>query len=108
MNAIDRDIHDQADGALRQQAVENLTERLHAGKTVRSLTLRDLIDADLSGPRAEFAALEVKNLLLADHGERGAKADAYVAGVIERYITTNPDLVEEEACEIEAHAEEDA
>ena len=106
MNAPDRDIHDAAAGELREQAVYNLTERLHGGRTVGRLTLRDLIDSDLNGPRAGFATIEITNLLLADSGERAAKADTYVAGVIERYLSKRSDLVEEEANEIEAYSGE--
>lgn len=102
-----RDAHDAADGALKAQAVEALTERLRAGNTVGSLSLRDLIDSDLNGPRAGFAAIEVTNLLLADSGERAALADAYKDGVIERFLLSprGLELIEEEAAEIEADGE---
>ena len=94
---------------LRAEARQNLIERLHDGKTVGGLDLRDLIDGDLNGiPRAEFATLEITNLLLADSAERAAMADKYVEGVIDRYLTTKDDLVEQELEAIKAARYEDA
>lgn len=94
-------MHDRAD---LEAARQHLTERLHEGKTVGRCTLRDLIDADLNGPRAGFAAIEITNLLLADSGARAAMADTYIEGVIERHLETNEDLVAETAAELAAEA----
>ena len=77
-----------------EAAREALAGRLHDGKTVGGLVLRDLIDTDLNGSRAEFAVIEITNLLLADSGERAARADLYVEGVIERYLENCEDLVQ--------------
>lgn len=86
---------------LRAEARQNLIERLHEGRTVGGCTLRDLIDGDLNSiARAGFATIEITNLLLADSGERAALADTYVAGVIDRYLTTKDDLVEAEVEQI--------
>jgi hypothetical protein len=84
-----------------EAARQHLTERLHEGKTVHCLNLRDLIDSDLHGPRSEPATAEVMNVLLAESGERPAIADKYVAGVIERFLETREDLVQECAEEME-------
>lgn len=100
MNAVDNP--DQVMKHFGERAREHLTYRLQDGKTVGRRTLRDLIDADLSGPRAGLAAIEITNLLLADSGERAAMADRYVEGVIERYLETNEDLVQETAEEMAA------
>lgn len=96
-------LHDQAD---MERAREYLTERLHEGKTVRGRTLRDLIDGDLHGERCEIATQTVSDLLLADSGERAAKADTYIEGVIERFLETNEDFVAETAAELAAERPE--
>lgn len=81
-----------------------LKERLYAGETVKRLTLADLIDADLSGQRADIATQEITTLVLAASGERAALADAYVDGVIERFLETNEELVSEWAEELASEA----
>ena len=108
MNAPARYLHDAADKVLREDAIQNLTWRLHAGRTVGGLTIRDLIDGDLGGERSGFAIIEVTNLLLADSRERAAMADTYVSSVIERFLTTKPELVEEEMADMESTRGEEA
>lgn len=95
----DRDINDCAAGALREQAIENITDRIKAGKG--RIGVRDLLDCELN-TRYEFLLGEIEQVLTAEHGEHGALADKLVDGLIERYITSNPEKVEEEAEEIEA------
>ena len=82
------------------EAREDLIWKLHFGNTVGGLGLRDLIDSDLTGPRAEFATIEITNLLLADSGSRAAMADRYVEGVIERYLAAHEELIQEAAEEL--------
>ncbi len=86
--------------SVMEEARQDLVERLHNGRTVGGLTLRELIDCDITGSRAGFAAIELTNLVLADSGERAAMADAYVSGVIERWLETKSELVEERAEEL--------
>lgn len=105
MNAPDCDIHDQADGALRQQAIENIAERIKSGKG--RISIRDLLDCEMNS-RGEFLLAELEQLLTVEHGEHGAKADKLVAEMIERYLSTRGDLIEEEAATIEAQAGQDA
>ena len=106
MSSPDRDIHDQAAGSLREQAVENIAERIKSGKG--RITVHDLLDAELNSDRCRIVTEDMAKLLTAEHHEHGAVADSIVDGLIERYISTHGDLVEEEAEEIEAHAGEDA
>ncbi len=84
-----------------ERAREDLTERLHANGTAGGLTLRDLLDSDMNGPRGGFAVIELTNLLLADSGERAAMADTYVSGVIERFLSVG---IGEEAVTEQAEA----
>lgn len=96
-------LHDQAD---LEAARQYLIERLHEGRTVARCTLRDLIDADLNGPRAGFATIEITNMMLADSGEVAALRDTYVEAVIERHLETNEHLVSETAEELALEAAE--
>lgn len=103
----DRDINDCADGELRKQAIEAITERIKAGK--HRVTLADLLDCELDDPkRCQFLAIEFGKLLSADVTERSLIIERIADGLIERYISVNGDLVEEEACEIEACAGEES
>lgn len=86
----------------RAAAIDNLTWRLKDGKSVGRLTLADLIDADLSGPRCEGASADVRKIVLAESGERAALADAYVDAVITRFLADpkREALIREEAATI--------
>lgn len=107
MNAPDRNIHDAADGKLREQAIENIAERIKGGRS--KVSVHDLLDTELDNPtRCRILAEDLAKLLTAESGERAALADQIVDGLVERYISVHGDLVEEEATEIEAHAGEDA
>jgi hypothetical protein len=99
-------LSDKADVA---QAIEALTDRLKAGKQVGRCTLRDLIDGEANNAdRYVILISDFEELLLAAHGEHGAKADRITEGLIERYLDSHPELVEEEAAAIEQAAAEDA
>lgn len=98
----DRDLSDQASGLLREQAIENISNRIKAGKS--RVAIRDLIDSELNH-RADLLLGELEAVLTAEHGEHGALADKLVDAMIERYITSHPEKVEEEAEEIEASEE---
>ncbi len=103
---LDRDQSDAADGLLRAQAIENISERIKEGKN--RMTVLDLLDGELNSERYKIVLGELADLLQAQHGEHGATADKIVDGLIERYISVHGDLVEDEAAEIEAHAGEEA
>lgn len=100
----DRDIHDAADGSLREQAIEQISWRIKEGKS--RIDIRGLLDSEFNS-RGEFLLIELERLLTADNGEHGALADKLVDGLIERYLSTprGMDLIEEEAAEIEATEE---
>lgn len=93
-----------ADTELRKQAIEQLSERLKEGKQVGRLDLRDLIDSDLNGPRAEFATIEVCNVFLADNSDLSLKKEQYLDGVIQRYLESDLAYlpIEDEMNEIES------
>ena len=101
MNALlrnpNRDQSDAADGLLREQAIENIAERIKGGKS--RIAIRDLLDNEMNS-RPEFLLNELEQVLTAEHGEHGALADKLVEGLIDRYISVNEDLVEEEAAEL--------
>jgi hypothetical protein len=101
----DRDQQDAAAGELRERAVENIANRIKAGQS--RIGIRDLLDCEMN-TRPEFLLTELEQVLLAEHGEHGALADKLVEGLIQRYVETNSDVVEEEAAEIEAHESEEA
>lgn len=105
MNAPDRNLHDAADGQLRAQAIEAISERIKSGKG--RMGVRDLIDREMN-TRPEFLLTELEQVLLAEHGEHGALADKLVEGLIERYIAAHDDIVEEEAATIEHYESEEA
>lgn len=113
----DRDLHDAADGQLRAQAIEALVDRLLEGKTVRTLTSRDIFDCAVDDARAPgySRALDILEAAAALNGKAGdefslaandvaAKAKAMVEG----FVLGKADWIEEEAAEIEASAREDA
>lgn len=100
----DRDIHDAADGELRQQAIESLTFKIKSGKS--RMGIFELLDCELSSERYKILLEEITGLLLNETCEREYIADQIVAGLIERYLSTKGDLVEEEAAQIEAEADQ--
>lgn len=104
--APDRDINDAAAGALREQAIEAIADRIKAGK--HRLSIKDLLDCELQGERYTLTLGEVSQILTCDYHDRSIYIDKLHDGLIERYIGTHGDEVEIEADDIEAHAEEDA
>lgn len=103
----ERDLSDAAAGLLRQQAIENISERIKGGRS--KVSVHDLLDTELDDPkRCRILAEDLAKLLTAESGERATLADRIVDGLVERHISVHGDLVEEEAAEIEAHAGEDA
>ena len=89
-----------AEQAFTQEAKDSLTEKLKDGKQVGHCTLRDLIYSDLD-QRFEFCAIEIANCLMDP-----TKIEAYKEGLIDRYLDSKPELVEEEAAN-ERELEED-
>lgn len=90
--------------SFKDEARDALIEKLKNGKQVGRCDLHDLIDCELNSDRYCITRDELAHLLTADSGERAALADQCIQGLIERYLDTHPDLIEEEATEI-AHAE---
>lgn len=80
-----------------EQAREDLVDRLKSGGTVGTLTLGDLIDSDLAGPRCEAATIEVRDIVLSEYPDTPLLQLRYVDAVIERYLTTKEELVHERA-----------
>jgi hypothetical protein len=98
-----RDLHDAADGLLREQAVESLKQRILAGK--HKYGIGELLDSELNNhARSHIIMQELVDLLLNDSLEREALADNIRDGLIERYLNDPAQslLIEEEAAEIEA------
>ena len=75
-------------------AKDSLSEKLKDGKQVGHCTLRDLIYCDLD-QRFEFSAIEIANCLMDP-----TKIEAYKEGLIDRYLDSKPELVEEEAAQL--------
>lgn len=92
-----------------EQARDILAERLRDGKKVNGLTLGDLIDADLSGPRCRFATNEVVEILLADYPDSALYRSRYLDTRIAEWVGKQEDLVREVASEIaEEYAQDQA
>lgn len=83
-----------------EQASEDLVDRLKSGRTVGTLTLSDLVDSDLAGPRADDAAREVREILLMEYPDTPLYQGRYIDAVIERFLTTREELIRERAEEI--------
>lgn len=98
MNAPERNIHDAADGALRQDAIDNLTDRLKTGGAVGRVDLRDILSDDVDQGRVTAEDLYQ---ILTNYDDRHLLAERMVDQIISRFIATNPDAVEEEAAQIE-------
>lgn len=112
MNAPDRNIHDAADGLLKEQAIEALVDRLAEGKAVHTFTSRDIFDCavDNSQSAAYSNVLDILDAVLALNGKAGDEfflaaneAAAKAKEVIEAFVNGKEDWIEEEAAEIEAH-----
>lgn len=99
----ERDLNDAAAGALREQAVENITERIKSGKS--RVGIFELLESELNGERSQIMLEEITILLLNESGERDDLAEKTVAGMIERWISVHGDVVEDEAATIEATEE---
>ena len=96
-------LHERADRILREQAIASLTEKLKSGGKVGRCHLVDLLDAELdSRERYPIALPKVFQILTAESGERAALCDQFVDGLIERYLDSHPEFVEEEAHALEA------
>lgn len=105
MNAPDRNLHDEADGKLREQAIESLSEKIKSGKS--RIGIFELLDSELNTDRAKILLEEITTLLLNESGEREAMADKMVADLIARHLSTQGDLIEEESAAIEAEESDD-
>lgn len=117
MNAPDRNLHDEADGLLKEQAVEALVDRLAEGRAVHTITARDIFDCAVDNAQAAAYSnvLDILDAVLALNGKAGDEfflaaneAAAKAKAVVEAFVQGKADWIEEEAAEIEAHAGEDA
>lgn len=84
----------------RQEARDALVERFRDGDKVNGLRLRDLVDCDLSGPRAYFAAIEVAGILVADVDDFNLRRNFYFDRLIAEYLNTHPDLITDLAADM--------
>jgi hypothetical protein len=100
-----RDMSDCADGALREQAIESLTYKIMSGKHRNGIF--ELLDSELNTDRYKILLEEITMLILNESGEREYLAEKIRDGLIERYLSTHGDLVEEEANEIEAKGDDE-
>lgn len=103
-----RDLHDAADGILKKEAIDNLSQKLQSGQRAGRCDFTEILDSELSGDRYQIILSELSALLLTTTGEREYLADQIRDGLIERYLNSanNTFLIEEEAAEIEHTAPE--
>ena len=116
MNAPDRNLHDEADGALREQAIEALVDRLAERKAVHTVTSRDIFDAamdDVNKP-TYGVILDLLEGLLALNGKCGdehflsaCELERKAKELVSAYVLGRSDWIEDEASEIEMHAGEE-
>lgn len=90
-----------------EQAIDHLTQRLEEGRKVDGLTLGDLIESDLAGPRALEAEREVATIFTAPAGERAALIDQHNAKLIAAYLNNRSDFVRETAAELAAEPDDE-
>lgn len=110
-----RDLHDAADGALKEQAVEALVDRLVEGKAVHTVTARDIFDDlldDVKKP-SYMVLLDLLDGLLALNGKAGnthlldcSELERKAKELITAYVLGRGEWIEEEADEIEASRDE--
>ena len=101
MSAIAK-LHDYADKKLREEAIDNLTQKLQSGQRAGRLDFTELLDSEITGPRCEIILSELSALLQTTTG-RDYLADQIRDGIIERYLNA-PDqewLITEEMGQIE-------
>lgn len=104
-----RDLHDAADGALREQAVEALVDKLVDGKTIHRTNAQDIFECAVNDELRYLDVLALLEGLLAlnckagDHFLLDAAALAERAKeIVQGYVLGKQDWIEEEAAEIEA------
>ena len=96
-----------AEAAFTQEAKDSLTEKLKDGKRVGRCDLHDLLDCELNSERYRIVRDDLMQILTAQNDSRPHLADRFIEGLIERYLDSNPELVEEEvANELELQATE--
>lgn len=93
----------------REDARESLIERLVAGRTVHALTARDVFDCALNDEAQQPDVFELIQALLALDGRAGADLSlhahdlvAKARRVIERFVDTKPEWIDERAAELRA------
>lgn len=86
--------------SFKQEAREELANRLRFGDTVSGLTLRDLIISDLAGDNHASAELEVAGLLVSDEPDRSFYVGRYLDGLINKWLDKKEDLIAELAAEM--------
>lgn len=115
MNAPDRDVHDAADGVLKEQAVEALVDRLIEGKVVHTVTSRDIFNdlMDAYDKPTYPRVLDLLDGLLSLNNKCGDNhmLDCYelerkAKELIQEYVLGRSEWIAEEAEEIELAGEE--
>lgn len=92
------------------QAREELIEKLMSGKQVDRHDFIGILDSELNNNvRATVEDVALHLLDIVDyakddcvHGERRARLHQWMLGLVERYVDSKPELVEEHAAELEA------
>lgn len=96
-------------------AREEMIERLLDGKQVGSMTFADILDAEIDS-RKRATVGEVAGHLLAiidfartehEHGARRAGIEAFMRGMVERWVDTHPEKIRERAEEMLADDSEE-
>ena len=85
-----------AEQAFTQEAKDSLTEKLKDGKRVGRCDLHDLLDCELNSERYRIVRDDLMQILTAQNDSRPHLADQFIEGMIDRYLDSNPELVEEE------------
>lgn len=104
MSAVAK-LHEYADKKLREEAIDNLTQRLQSGQTVgRQVDFAAILDCELNDShRYPILLSEISALLQSSNRESAALGDQIRDGIIERYLNA-PDqewLIAEEMGQIE-------
>src|SRR5688572_31741959 len=110
LRVVERDLHDAADGAIKEDALQNLLDRLVTGKTVHTLTSRDIFDClmdDVNKPTYSHVLdlldgiLNLNNKFGDDHKIASYELQLKASELMKGFLLGKPEWIEEEAEEIE-------
>lgn len=103
-------LYDRADKAMLEQARDDLSEKLREGEKVGGLDLWALIESEVNNnDRWRIFLDEITTVLGAEQMDahlRAGEANKVRDGLIERYLDSHPELIEERAAEILAEEAE--